>query len=184
MNSKLPEPIKVKDRYFKELITYQRILERVNTIAKEIEKDYADSLPVFLPVLNGSFMFAADLMKVIQVPSEIEFINAKSYSGTSTTGVVKVETFFKKPMNGRHIVIIEDIVDTGFTIQKLVKTLEAEEPASIEVAALLIKPESFEVPVNVKYHGFEIGNEFVVGYGLDYDGMGRNILGIYQEVNS
>lgn len=184
MTAKESTSIQVKDRHFKALIPYEAILKRVSEIAKAIEKDYAGVTPVFLPVLNGSFMFAADLMKVIQFPSEIEFINAKSYSGTSTTGVVKVETFFKKPMNGRHIVIIEDIVDTGLTIQKLVKTLEAEEPASIEVAALLIKPASFQVPVNVKYHGFEIGNEFVVGYGLDYDGMGRNILGIYQEVNS
>ncbi len=178
----MSDVIKVKDRYFKSLIPYQTILSRVTQMAKEIEQEYKDLNPVFLPVLNGSFMFAADLMKIIQFPSEIEFINAKSYQGTTTTGVVNVETYFKKTMKDRHIIILEDIVDTGLTIQKLTRTLEAEEPKSIEVASILIKPNNFQVPVTVKYHGFKIKNEFVVGYGLDYDGMGRNILGIYQEV--
>lgn len=175
--------IKVKDRYFKPLISEAKIAERIAEIAAQIKVDFGDKKPVFLPVLNGSFMFAADLMKVIQWPCEIEFINAKSYAGTASTGVVKVETYFKKPMENRHLIIIEDIVDTGRTMDKLLKILAAEQPASISVASLLVKPDNLEIDIDVRYFGFKIANEFVVGYGLDYDGMGRNLLAIYQETS-
>lgn len=174
--------IKVHDRKFAEIISYTKIVSRIKQISDIISKEYKDLVPVFLPVLNGSFMFAADLMKAFQHPAEIEFVNAKSYHGTSSTGKVLVETYFKQPVKGKHLIIIEDIVDTGLTMQKLLEKLEAEQPASIAIITLLNKPKAHKVPIDIKISGFDIKNEFVVGYGLDYDGLGRNLLGIFQEV--
>lgn len=174
--------IQVHDRKFSEIISYEKIAFRIKQIAEEIAEEYKGITPVFLPVLNGSFMFAADLMKAFQYPAEIEFVNAKSYHGTSSTGKVLVETYFKQPVKGKHLIILEDIVDTGLTMQKLIEKLEQEEPASIAIITLLDKPKAHKVPVEIKLSGFQIKNEFVVGYGLDYDGLGRNLLGIFQEV--
>ena len=129
-------------------------------------------------------MFAADLMKVINFPCEIEFINARSYKGAKSTGKVQVETHFNEKLAGRHVIILEDIVDTGLTIEALLEELRVDEPASIEIASFLIKPGSLRVPLDIKYSCFKIDNEFVVGYGLDYDGQGRNIKGIFQEIKN
>jgi hypoxanthine phosphoribosyltransferase len=173
--------VRVHDRNFREIITREQILARVEIISKSIEHDYDGMNPVFLPILNGSFMFAADLMRSMHFPCEIEFINAKSYAGVKSSGHVVVETHFNRSLKGRHLVILEDIVDTGLTMQTLLKELEKEEAASIAVATVLVKPEAMQVDIEVRYAAFEIGNEFVVGYGLDYDGLGRNLPGIYQE---
>ncbi len=181
-NSALMTPtVHVLDRSFYEIISHDSILARIDEIAEQILKDYKGLNPVFLPVLNGSFMFAADLLKTINFPCEIEFINAKSYKGVKSSGKVMVETHCKESLSGRHIIIIEDIVDTGLTMQALLEELEVDTPASIEIASLLIKPGSLRVPLDIKYSCFKIENDFVVGYGLDYDGYGRNLKGIFQE---
>jgi hypoxanthine phosphoribosyltransferase len=174
--------IQIHDRKFAEIISYEKIVHRIKQISDEISLEYKNLTPVFLPVLNGSFMFAADLMKAFQFPAEIEFVNAKSYQGTTSSGKVLVETYFKQPVKGKHLIVVEDIVDTGLTMQKLIAKLKEEEPASIAIITLLDKPEAHQVPVDIKITGFPIKNEFVVGYGLDYDGLGRNLLGIFQEV--
>jgi len=173
--------VKVHDRKFKRIISYETIVKRVEEIASEIRKDYKGLNPVFIPVLNGSFMFAADLVRALGFPCEIEFVDAKSYHGISSSGEVVIETFFRRSKEARHLIILEDIVDTGMTMEALLKTLEKENPASIEIATVLTKPDALIADVQVKYTGIEIGNEFVVGYGLDYDGLGRNLPGIYQE---
>lgn len=176
------DTVRVHDRLFRKIISYAEILERVGHIAQQIRWDYDGLNPVFIPVLNGSFMFAADLMRTLEFPCEIEFVDAKSYHGISSSGEVEIETFFRRPKKDRHLIILEDIVDTGMTMDALLKTLRKEGPASIEIASVLVKPKALLTDVQVRYAGFEIGNEFVVGYGLDYDGLGRNLPGIFQEV--
>lgn len=180
----MSDVVQVHDRTFKKIISYEQLLVRVQAIAAEIAKDYPDKRPVFLPVLNGSFMFASDLMRSMSFPCEIEFINARSYTGTKSSGHVEVRTYFRQSLKDRHLVILEDIVDTGLTMETLLEKLEEEEPASIAVASVLVKPDSMKVQIDVAYSGFEIGDEFVVGYGLDYDGLGRNLPGIYQETTN
>ena len=176
--------VKVHDRTFRKIISYPELLERVEAIARQIALDYPEKKPVFLPVLNGSFMFAADLMRSLSFPCEIEFINARSYTGIKSSGHVDVQTYFRQSLKDRHLVILEDIVDTGLTMKTLLAKLEEEEPASIAVASVLVKPDSMQVAIDVAYAGFEIGDEFVVGYGLDYNGLGRNLPGIYQETTT
>jgi hypoxanthine phosphoribosyltransferase len=178
----MKDVVQVHDRKFSKIISYETILKKVNEIASAIRKDYQGLDPVFIPVLNGSFMFAADLMRTLEFPCEIEFVDAKSYHGITSSGEVEIETFFRRSKKDRHLIILEDIVDTGMTMEALIRTLEKEAPASIEIATVLTKPDALIADVSVRYTGFEIGNEFVVGYGLDYDGLGRNLPGIYQEV--
>ena len=175
------EVVKVHDRLFRKIISYETLLERVQEISTQISIDYKGKRPIFLPVLNGSFMFASDLMRMLQYPCEIEFINARSYHGTKSSGLVEVETFFRQSLTDRHLVILEDIVDTGLTMKTLLERLAQENPASIAIASVLVKPGALTVDIKIDYACFEIANDFVVGYGLDYDGLGRNLPGIYQE---
>jgi hypoxanthine phosphoribosyltransferase len=156
-------------------------MDRVEAISAEIIADYKGKYPVFLPILNGSFIFAADLMRFITFPCEIEFISAKSYVGTESRGYVDIESHFIRSMKGRHLIILEDIVDTGLTMHTLLRRLQQDKPASIAIATVLQKPDALKVDVNVDYKCFDISDDFVVGYGLDYDGLGRNLPGIYQE---
>lgn len=179
----VPEAVSIHGREFREIITHQQLMERVEAISAEIIRDYKGMHPVFLPILNGSFIFAADLMRFITFPCEIEFISAKSYRGRESTGHVDVHSHFVRSLKGRHLIILEDIVDTGLTMDTLIKRLRKDNPASIAIATVLIKPNALKVDIDVRYTAFEIGNEFVVGYGLDYDGLGRNLPGIYQEVS-
>lgn len=171
----------LKDKTFELFITEETIQAEIARLAAGINGDFQDLNPLFIGVLNGAFMFAADLLKRITIPAELTFMKVKSYHGTQTTG--RVHTLLgleDTTITDRHIIILEDIVDTGLTMQHLKALLQKENPASIDVATLLFKPEALLAPIALKYVGIEIPNQFVVGYGLDYDGQGRNLRHIYR----
>ena len=174
--------ITVHNKSFKPMISAQTIADRVAVIGQQITKDYAGKKPLLLSILNGAYMFAADLSRAIDTDLELTFVKLSSYKGTSTTGKVTTVLGLDTDLKGRHIIIVEDIVDTGNTLHNFFKELDKEEPASVEIAACFHKPEALEHPLSIKYLGFEIPNRFIVGYGLDYDGLGRNLPDVY-EVN-
>jgi hypoxanthine phosphoribosyltransferase len=174
--------IKVHDRNFEPFIPARKIEERVIAIAQQITNEYKDKNPLFLAVLNGAFILAADLFRKINFQSEISFAKISSYSGTSTTENIKQLIGFSEVISGRHIIIIEDIIDTGLSMQHVLKQVHEQNPASVKVLTLLFKPKSLKVAINPDYVGFEIEPKFVLGYGLDYDGLGRNLPDIYAEV--
>ena len=171
--------IRIKDKQFKTFIAEEQILKEVSRVAEEINGDLAGEDPLFLSVLNGSFMFASDLMKYVNIPSEISFVKLASYAGTSSTGSVKELIGLGGNIAGRTVVIVEDIVDTGFTMKHLVETLRAQNPKDIRIATLLLKPDKLQVDLKIDYVAMSIPNDFIVGYGLDYDGYGRNYRDIY-----
>ena len=171
--------VKIKDKTFRTFIPEDQIAERVKAVAERINKDLADKNPLFLAVLNGSFIFAADLMRYITIPCEISFVKLASYQGTTSTGVIKEVIGLNEELAGRTVVILEDIVDTGFTIKRMIETLGTRGPESVHVCTLLLKPGKLQVPLNVEYVAMEIPNDFSVGYGLDYDQQGRNLRDIY-----
>lgn len=177
------ETIQIKDKKFKIFIPEEQILREVERVADEINRDLAGEEPLFISVLNGSFMFASDLMKNIKIPSEISFIKLSSYSGTSSTGVVKELVGLSNSIEGRSVVVVEDIVDTGHTMKRLLEILKEKNPKKISIATLLLKPDKLEVPLNIDYVSIKIPNNFIVGYGLDYDGYGRNYRDIYTVVD-
>jgi hypoxanthine phosphoribosyltransferase len=178
----IEETIKIKDLEFIPYVTHSDILERIRELAININDDYQNKNPLFIAVLNGSFMFASDLMKRVDVRSELTFIKVNSYEGTESTGSIKEMIGIGQSITDRHIVIIEDIVDTGHTITHLLNEMNKMDPSSIEVVTLFSKPESHETKLYIKYTGFDIPNKFIVGYGLDYDGYGRNYQDVYQLV--
>ena len=152
-------------------------------MADAINHDLEGKEPLFLSVLNGAFMFTADLMKRITIPCEVSFIKLSSYEGTSSTGQVRQLMGLNQCIKGRTVVIVEDIVDTGLTMQKLLELLQAQEPAEVHIATLLLKPDKLKVPLHIEYAAMQIPNDFIVGYGLDYDGFGRNYKDIYTVVS-
>lgn len=166
---------KILDKEFETTYSQEQILAAERVVADAINKDLADRDPLFLCVLNGAFMFAADLMKMVNIPSRISFVKLASYSGTQSTGKVKELIGLNEELTGRCVVLIEDIVDTGFTIQMLIDQAKARGAAEVRVATLLFKPQSCETGFVPDYVGLEIPNDFIVGYGLDYDGYGRNM---------
>ena len=171
--------VKIKDKTFRTFIPEDQIAERVKAVAERINKDLADKNPLFLAVLNGSFIFAADLMRNITIPCEISFVKLASYQGTTSTGVIKEVIGLNEELAGRTVVILEDIVDTGFTIKRMIEILGTRGPEWVHVCTLLLKPGKLQVPLNVEYVAMEIPNDFIVGYGLDYDQQGRNLRDIY-----
>jgi len=171
--------VTLKDKTFVPYITSDKIQESVRQMAKKINTDLAKDMPLFLVVLNGSFMFAADLLKEVIIPCEISFIKLASYHGTSSTGTVTEMIGLTEEIKGRTVVVIEDIVDTGVTIEKLVVLLNKKEVKQIKIASFLLKPDAYTKDIKVDYVGMEIPNDFVVGYGLDYDGLGRNMKDIF-----
>ncbi|HEX5667796.1 MAG TPA: hypoxanthine phosphoribosyltransferase [Chitinophagaceae bacterium] len=172
----------VHDKQFKPYITTEEIDACVKRLASEIERDYRDKQPLFIAILSGSFMFASDLFKNISIPAEIVFIKLASYKGTRSTGNVITSIGLDVELHERDVVIIEDIIDTGRTMHAFLPQLQHQQPKSLKICALLHKPESMIYPVNIDYLGFTIPDKFVVGYGLDYDGLGRNLPAIYQLV--
>lgn len=174
--------IHIKDKDFKVSITEAQILQQVDRVAEAINRDLAGKNPLFLAVLNGSFMFASDLMKRITIPCEISFVKLASYQGVTTTGKVRDVIGINENLTGRTLVIVEDIVDTGTTMQHMLETLGTYSPAEIHIATLLVKPDKLKVDLNIEYAAMEIPNDFIVGYGLDYDGLGRNYPDIYTVV--
>ena len=172
--------ITLLDKSFEIYLPEKTILEGVLRVAHQINTDYQHKPPLFLAVLNGAFMFSADLLKEITIPCEIAFIRVSSYDNMHSTGQVKEVIGLKEDIKGRHVIILEDIVDTGYTIHSLRQNLEAKEPASLEVTSLLQKPDCLQHQLEVKYLCHTIPDDFVVGYGLDYNGLGRNLRDIYK----
>ena len=174
--------IKVHDREFVKSISREEIAAEVKRVADKINKDYAGKRPLLLGVLNGCFMFVSDLMKNLDIECEISFVRFSSYQGVDTTGTVNKVMGLTESIAGRDVIIVEDIVDTGLTMHKMLETLAESAPASLEIASLFVKPARLRVPLNVKYSAFEIPDRFIVGYGLDYDGLGRNLPDVYDVV--
>jgi hypoxanthine phosphoribosyltransferase len=174
--------ITVKDKEFRISITASEIDAAIRKIADQINLDYAGKNPLFLAVLNGSFMFAADLLRKITIPCQITFIKLSSYAGTSTTTTVKELIGVNEEIASRNVIVLEDIIDTGITLEKLRAELEKHNPASIRLACFCHKPDAFIKDYKIDYIGMNIPNAFIVGYGLDYDGYGRNLADIYSLV--
>jgi hypoxanthine phosphoribosyltransferase len=172
--------IQVLDKQFVPFINAETIAQRIAALGAQINNDFADKQALFLCILNGSFMFASDLYKHISTPSEISFVKLASYKGTTSTGNVINMIGLDKDLFDRHVIIVEDIVDTGKTLHEFLPTILHQTPKSVSIVSLLQKPDALQHPVEVKYVGFAIENKFVVGYGLDYDGYGRNLPEIYQ----
>lgn len=165
----------IKDKFFKKFITPSELEKRVNELACEINNEFAEKNPLLIGVLNGSFIFLSDLFKKITIDCEVCFIRVASYQKTSSSGKVKEIIGLNEDISGRDIIIVEDIVDTGLTISEIKRQLGEKSPASLKIMTLLYKPDAIKTDVTLDYVGFEIENKFVVGYGLDYDGFGRNI---------
>lgn len=174
--------IKIHDKEFQISINHSKIEKEVKRVADEINRDYKGKRPLLLGVLNGCFMFASDLMKHLDIECEISFIKLSSYQGTTTTGTIREVLGLAESIAGRDIIIVEDIVDTGLTMQRMIESLGTREPASIAIASLFVKPARMKIPVDIKYSAFTIPDRFIVGYGLDYDGLGRNLPDIYDAV--
>ena len=171
--------IRVKDKTFAVSISERTIKREIRRVAEEINRDYAGRKPVFLAVLNGSFIFTADLLREIELPCEISFVKLASYQGTSSTGSIREVIGLGIDITDRPVIIVEDIVDTGLTMAHMLDTLQKQNPASIDICTLLLKPSKLQVKLDVRYCCKEIPDDFVVGYGLDYDGFGRNTKDIY-----
>ena len=176
------ETIQIKDKTFRVSIAEEKIKKRVKAVAEQISRDMAGKNPLLLGVLNGAFIFAADLMREMSIPCEISFVKLASYQGTTSTGKVKEVMGINEDLTGRHVIIVEDIVDTGLTMKRMIEQLGTRNPASVSVCALLVKPEKLKVDLDVKYCAMQIPNDFIVGYGLDYDQQGRGLRDIYTVV--
>jgi hypoxanthine phosphoribosyltransferase len=174
--------IRVHDKHFDPFLSQEEIQSRVSFIAEQLNTDYTGKKPLFIAILNGSFIFASDLFKKLQIDAEICFIKLASYKGSKSTGQVVTAIGLDNEIFGRDIVIIEDIVDTGKTLTEFLPQLYHQQPSSLRIVALLHKAEATVYPVPIDYLGFTIPDKFVVGYGLDYNGLGRNIPEIYKLV--
>ena len=174
--------VKIKDKTFKTFIPEKEILEHVKVVADRINEDMKDKKPLFLAVLNGSFIFAADLMRMITIPCQISFVKLASYQGTTSTGKITEVIGINEDLAGRNVIIVEDIVDTGLTMKRMVETLGTRHPESIHICTLLVKPEKLQVDLDIEYAAMSIPNDFIVGYGLDYDQEGRGLRDIYSIV--
>lgn len=171
--------VKVIDKTFKVSIPEEKIQARIKEIAAQMNTDLKGKDVIFLGILNGCFMFAGDLFKNIEIPSQITFLKLASYQGTTSSGNVKRLIGINENIEGKTVVIIEDIIDTGNTLDNIIKQLKGYEPAEIKTATLLHKPSAYKKDLPIEYIGFSIPNDFIVGYGLDYDGFGRNLKDIY-----
>jgi hypoxanthine phosphoribosyltransferase len=171
--------IQVNDKSFEPYLTAAQIDTEVQRLASEINKDYAGKKPLFIAILNGSFMFASDLFKALSIECEICFIKLASYKGTKSTGQVITSIGLDAILTDRDVIVLEDIVDTGKTLSEFLPQLENQQPESLKIVALLHKPEATTHPLKIDYLGFEVPNKFLLGYGLDYDGYARNLKEIY-----
>lgn len=171
--------VKIHDKEFKVSISAEAIQNRISVLGKQLSEDMNGKRPLFVAVLNGAFLFAADLLKHVTCECEITFVRVSSYSGTQSTGQVRNLIGLNEKIEGRTVVIIEDIVDTGDTAMYLINELKKEQPSDIRFASLLLKPKALKHDIHVDYIGFEVPNDFLVGFGLDYDGLGRNLNDIY-----
>jgi len=174
------QTVTLHDKTFELFIEEQTIQAAIAAIAVEINRDYIGKRPLFLGILNGSFLFAADLFRLIEGNAEISFLKMASYQGTATTGKISELIGLNEDITNRHVIVIEDIVDTGITLEKIIEDLQQKKPASIAIATLLFKPAAYQKSIPVNYIGLKVANDFLVGYGLDYDGLGRNLKQIYK----
>ncbi len=173
--------IQIDHKDFELLIEYDQIKKRLRLLGIQLDVDYEGRVPVFVGILNGSFMFIADLMKEISISSEVTFVKVSSYAGDKSTGKVKEEISIYMDLKDRDVIIVEDIVETGETLKEVINMVKQHDPASINVCTLLLKPNSPDLDIpELTYVGFDIPNDFVVGYGLDYNGLGRNLKDVYR----
>lgn len=171
--------IQVLDKEFVPSIAAEEILTQVRRVASEINRDYDGESPLFLVVLNGAFIFAADLMREISLPAEVSFVKLASYQGTASSGTVREIIGLNTDITGRPLIIVEDIVESGITMAHMIDTLKRQNPKSIDICTLLLKPQKLEVKLDIRYVAMEIPNDFILGYGLDYNGLGRGLKDIY-----
>lgn len=176
------DTIKILDKTFKTFISESEIQKRVAAVAEKINHDMAGKNPLLLAVLNGSFIFAADLMRNLTIPCEISFVKLASYQGTTSTGTIKEVIGINEDLTGRTIVIVEDIVESGLTIKRMMEQLGTRNPASVQVCTLFFKPDRLQEDLKLDYVAFEIPNDFILGYGLDYDQAARGLKDIYSLV--
>lgn len=172
--------VQVNDKKFSLYISENEIKEQVKKVAAVMNEELAGKKPLFLVVLNGAFMFAADLLREIHIPCEVSFVRVSSYEGTTTTGNVKQLIGLNENIEGRTLVVVEDIIDSGITMREMLRILNEKNPADVRVASLFVKPDNLQVELDIHYHCFDIANDFIVGYGLDYDQEGRNLSDIYK----
>ena len=175
--------VEVNGKTFRISIPEAEIKKRVKEVAEEISRDMEGKNPLLLGVLNGAFVFAADLMREMTIPCEISFVKLASYQGTTSTGTVKEVLGINEDLTGRHVIIVEDIVDTGLTMKRMIESLGTRNPASVSVCSLLVKPDKLQVELDLKYVAFNIPNEFILGYGLDFDQAARGLKDIYTLVS-
>lgn len=171
--------VTIKDKTFKTFITEDEIKTRIKALAARISRDMDGRNPLFLAVLNGSFIFAADLIREITIPCEVSFVKLASYQGTTSTGKVKEVIGINEDLSERTVIIVEDIVESGLTMQQMIESLGTRNPKSIHICTLLLKPDRLQVPLDIEYPAFSIPNDFILGYGLDYDQQGRGLRDIY-----
>lgn len=171
--------VKIKDKSFRISIPESEIKARVKALAQQISKDLEGKTPLLLGVLNGSFIFAADLMREMTIPCEISFVKLASYQGTTSTGKIKEVLGINENLSGRTVVIVEDIVESGQTMKQMVESLGTRNPASVHICTLFFKPDKLREELTLDYVAFHIPDDFIVGYGLDYDGLGRELKDIY-----
>jgi hypoxanthine phosphoribosyltransferase len=172
--------MKIKDLEFKKFIPAARIADKVAALAEQLHADYEGKTPLFMPILNGSFIFAADLIRQVNLECRVSFVKHASYQGTASTGQLKTLIGLNESLFNQNIILVEDIMDTGLTLSKVVEELRGLGTRSVEIVTLIRKAPARQHAVQPKYFGFDIDNEFVVGYGLDYDGLGRNLPDIYK----
>ncbi|MFN0176146.1 MAG: hypoxanthine phosphoribosyltransferase [Saprospiraceae bacterium] len=176
----IPDRIQIHDLSFVPLISEEEIQDRVRVLGQDLTERYRGKTPLFISILSGAFVFASDLIRAFDSHCEIGFVKLASYTGMRSSGDVQTVMGLDKDLQGRHLVVVEDILDTGRTLHFFLEHLRAQQPASICTVSCLRKPEAAQFPVPVDLVGFDIGDKFVVGYGLDYDGLGRNLAGIWQ----
>jgi hypoxanthine phosphoribosyltransferase len=170
------------DLHFAPLITEQLVQGKVNELGQLLQTTQGDNQPLFISILSGAFIFTADLVRAFGKPCEIAFVKLASYDGTRSTGEIQTLLKLDKSLAGRHVVVVEDIVDTGRTLHYFLDQVAMQNPASLTTVAFLRKPEALEYPVKIDLVGFDINDQFVVGYGLDYNGLGRNLKGLYVQI--
>ena len=176
--------IQINDKEFELLLSYEQIKKRIRFIGIQLNVDFENKVPVFIGVLNGSFMFLGDLMKEIEISSEISFVKVSSYAGDKSTGKITPDLDVTMDLKGRDVILVEDIIDSGVTLEYLIEMVKSHNPASVTICTLLLKPKSLQKEIGpINYVGFEIPNDFVVGYGLDYKGLGRHLKDIFREVH-
>ena len=171
--------VKIQDNLFETSISEAELKQRVKAVAEQINRDMAGKNPLLLAVLNGAFIFAADLMREITIPCEISFVKLASYQGVTSSGTVKEVIGINENLSGRTVIIVEDIVESGLTMKRMIESIGTRNPASVHICTLLLKPDRLKVPLTIDYVAFRIPNDFILGYGLDYDQQGRQLKDIY-----